>query len=143
MQANELDESDLDGLREINVSQNSEVIEILSDLKGLRDIMQDFNLLESHQGVQLQDAASNVQDVQNKVDTSVQTLANTDTYLERKQRLMRILAILGGGGFGSAGFLINPFIGIGTALIGSGIGWFLTREKSLAVLLRGHSAPAD
>lgn len=46
----------------------------------------------------------------------------------KKNRLLGLAIISGGGILGASGFLMNPFIGIATVLVGSGIGYAIQSQ---------------
>ncbi len=122
------------------IEQNDEMEEVIKDLEGLRDIMLEFNIITSQQGEQLGTASTEVAAVKDTTESGVQELTKAYEYKEyiskRRQGVTRVVAIVGGGGMGIAGFLINPFLGVGTMVAGGGLGWFLTRKKTVDTILR-------
>jgi hypothetical protein len=122
------------------IEQNNDIHEIFKDLAGLRDIMLEFNIITSQQGEQLGTAAEEVAVIKDTTESGVQELTKAYEYKEylskRRQGVTRVVAIVGGSGMGIAGFLVNPLLGIGAMVAGGGIGWFLTRRKTVDTILR-------
>ena len=122
------------------IEQNNDMHEIFKDLAGLRDIMLEFNIITSQQGEQLGTAAEEVAVIKDTTESGVQELTKAYEYKEylskRRQGVTRVVAIVGGSGMGIAGFLVNPLLGIGAMVAGGGIGWFLTRRKTVDTILR-------
>ena len=123
------DSDSLGDLREIETLDEEEVelATIFNDLVSLRDIMLEYNLITAYQGEQLKIIDNNVTIAEDNTDQGAKEL-ETAGYTNHKGYI-RAVAMIGGGGLGTAGFYIHPILGLGTMIIGSGLGWIATRNR--------------
>ena len=119
-------EFDITKLHSIDIPKD-ELENVVGDLENLRDIMLDFNIITKEQGMQLNLAAKHTADAEVNTDAAVDNIAET----VKLYTVSKLFAILGGGGLGSIGFIFNPLLGIGTVVAGGGLGWLLTRDKTV------------
>ncbi len=120
-------------------AETTEMYGILSDMESLRDIMLEFGVITEKQGEQLGKVSEHVESTAiNTTDGNAELL---DAYkYKHRQGYLRLMAIIGAGGLGTAGFLFNPVVGLGAMLAGGGVGWFLTRGKTVDTLVTRFSS---
>lgn len=112
--------------------EQQEMRSLFGDLEALRDIMVELNILTKHQGEQLQQVSSNVETADVETETAVSTLSATeDLTTKYRENITKLVAIAGGSGIGSIGFLANPIIGLSTTIFGGVGGWLLTRKDTI------------
>ncbi|KKL86765.1 hypothetical protein LCGC14_1941460 [marine sediment metagenome] len=117
--------------------ETSEIKGILTDMEALRDIMLDFGVITEQQGEQLGKVSKHVSDAEiNITDGNQDLLKAHELIYKRRHEFMRMVAIIGSGGLGTAGFFINPLVGLGAMLAGGGVGWFVTREETVDTIMR-------
>lgn len=113
------DEVDMKIIEERNISFH----ELYEDLADIDEIFKEISRMVKEQEEPLSESLTNINISEKKINTGVYNLEKGKRFLKEKLIFMRDAAIIVGGGIlGLPGFLLGPFVGLGTIVTGASAG---------------------
>ncbi len=115
--------SDYDIDNQIHYETAMEKNQLYEEISHVTDLFEYFAEILHSQGTNVSQAHTNVENSDNHVETARDNLAISEKYKDNKFLLARDAAIIiGGCVLGMGGFLLGPFVGIGTVAAGASAG---------------------
>ncbi len=103
----------------IALEQNESIHDLEQDMVHLSEMCANLSSMVGEQGETLDIPKNQIEQTLVDTEEGVKHLEKARTYIKSRLVMARDIAIIVGGGIlGSAGFLLGPFVGIGTIVAG-------------------------